>query len=77
MTIVAASAEQAGRDPADIGLEGRITWEGDLDRVRSQLDQWRDVGATHITINTMGSKPGPIDAHLQVLATVAEALGMK
>ena len=34
-------------------------------------------GATHITINAMGSKLGPIDAHLQVLATVAEALDVK
>jgi hypothetical protein len=29
-------------------------------------------GATHITINAMGSKLGPIEAHLQVLAMVAE-----
>ena len=35
------------------------------------------LGATHSTINAMGSKLGPIDAHLQVLATVAEALDVK
>ena len=35
------------------------------------------LGATHSTINAMGSKLGPIDAHLRVLAMVAEALDVK
>ena len=68
------AAVEAGRDPAVIGLEGRITWRGDLDHVRTEAEQWRAVGATHIAINTMGSKLGPVSAHLEVLATVAAAL---
>lgn len=74
MATIAAAAVEAGRDPAVIGLEGRITWRGDLDHVRTEAEQWRAVGATHIAINTMGSKLGPVSAHLEVLATVAAAL---
>ena len=72
--MIAASAEQAGRDPAAIGMEGRITWAGDMDAVKAQAEQWRERGASHVSINTMGSRLGPLDAHLDVLARVADAL---
>ncbi len=74
MATIAASAEAAGRDPQTIGMEGRITWGGDIDQVRVEADQWRALGATHIAINTMGSGLGPVAAHLEVLAQVATAL---
>jgi probable F420-dependent oxidoreductase len=74
MATIAASAEAAGRDPQSIGMEGRITWAGNIDQVRVEADQWRALGATHIAINTMGSGLGPVAAHLEVLAQVATAL---
>ena len=74
MATIAASAEAAGRDPQAIGMEGRITWAGDIDQVRVEADQWRALGATHVSLNTMGSKLGPVAAHLDVLARVAAAL---
>ncbi|MCX6392158.1 MAG: LLM class F420-dependent oxidoreductase [Actinobacteria bacterium] len=74
MATIAASAEAAGRDPQAIGMEGRITWAGDIDQVRVEADQWRALGATHVSINTMGSGLGPVSAHLEVLAQVAAAL---
>ena len=74
MAAIAASAEAAGRDPQAIGMEGRITWAGDIGQVKREADQWRALGATHVSLNTMGSKLGPVAAHLDVLARVAAAL---
>ena len=74
MATIAASAEAAGRDPQTIGMEGRITWGGDLDQVKLEAEQWRALGATHVSINTMGSGLVGVDAHVQVLAQVATAL---
>ena len=77
MATIAASAEAAGRDPQTIGMEGRITWGGDLDQVKLEAEQWRALGATHVSINTMGSGLGPVAAHLEVLAKVAQALALR
>jgi probable F420-dependent oxidoreductase len=77
MATIAASAEAAGRDPQTIGMEGRITWGGDLDQVKLEAEQWRARNATHVSINTMGSQLGPIAAHVDVLATVASALALR
>jgi probable F420-dependent oxidoreductase len=74
MATIAASAEAAGRDPQTIGMEGRITWGGDLDQVKLESEQWRALGATHVSINTMGSGLVGVDAHVEVLARVATVL---
>jgi probable F420-dependent oxidoreductase len=74
MATIAASAEAAGRDPQTIGMEGRITWGGDLDQVKLEAEQWRALGATHVSINTMGSGLIGVDAHVEVLARVATVL---
>ena len=74
MTTIATAAEAAGRDPKAIGMEGRITWTGDLDQVKLEAEQWRALDATHVSINTMGFNLSPIAAHLDVLAQVATAL---
>jgi probable F420-dependent oxidoreductase len=73
-TIVARSAEAAGRDPAAIGMEGRVDWNGDRDDVLHRIEEWRATGATHLTINTMRAGMADVDAHLEVLAAVAARL---
>ena len=77
MTTIATAAEAAGRDPKAIGMEGRITWTGDLDQVKVEAEQWRALDASHVSINTMGSGLTSIDAHVDVLATVAQALELR
>ena len=74
MTTIATAAEAAGRDPQAIGMEGRITWTGDLDQVKVEAEQWRALDASHVSLNTMGSGLTSIDAHVDVLARVATAL---
>ena len=73
-TIVETAAADAGRDPASIGMEGRVDWRGDGDAVAEQLAQWEDSGATHMSVNTMGAGLKTVDDHLAVLARVAELL---
>ena len=74
MATISAAAEAAGRDPQTIGMEGRITWTGDLDQAKLEAEQWRALDATHVSINTMGSRLDGVEAHLDVLAQVATAL---
>ena len=74
MATISAAAEAADRDPQAIGMEGRITWTGDLDQVKVEAEQWRALNATHVSINTMGAGLIGVDAHVEVLARVATAL---
>ncbi len=69
--IVEQAAREAGRDPADIGLEGRVNYDGDLDAALASIENWRAVGATHVSINTMGAGLSGVDGHLAVLRDVA------
>ena len=72
-TITAAAVE-AGRDPEAIGMEGRVDWRGDVDDVERRVDGWREVGATHLSINTMGVGLATVEEHLAALEKVAHAL---
>ncbi len=77
--IVAAAARQAGRDPSGLGMEGRVSWSvpGGTATVVQQAVSWREAGATHLSVNTMGAGLGAVDGHLAVLAEVAGALGLR
>jgi hypothetical protein len=56
-------------------MEGRVTWgDGGIEQLLQHIDKWRAAGATHVSINTMGSGLGPVDGHLTVLASAAAAL---
>jgi probable F420-dependent oxidoreductase len=75
--IVDAAAVEAGRDPASIGMEGRASWgEAGLAGLLTEIGQWQDAGATHLSINTMRAGFASVDEHLAVLSTVADALGL-
>jgi probable F420-dependent oxidoreductase len=74
--VLDASARAAGRDPSAIGMEGRVDWRGDLDDLVRRVDRWREVGATHVSINTMNAGLASVDDHLQALAVTAAGLGL-
>jgi len=67
-------ATAAGRDPASIGMEARVKWTGDDDAVAGQIAAWSEVGATHLSVDTMGAGLTHVDQHLDVLARLASAL---
>jgi probable F420-dependent oxidoreductase len=69
-------AEEAGRDPVTIGLEARINArEGDLDDWLRQTEGWRELGATHISINTMGAGFKSLQDHIDAIRRYKEAIG--
>jgi probable F420-dependent oxidoreductase len=76
--IVDRAATEAGRDPARIGMEGRVSWgEGGADRLVDHVGRWQAAGASHVSLNTMGAGLGGVDGHLSALSAAAEALALK
>jgi probable F420-dependent oxidoreductase len=73
---VAAGAEEAGRNPDVILMEGRLDWRGDLDELIRRVEGWREAGASHLSINTMHAGLATVDDHLEVLGRVAAGLGL-
>ncbi|MBM4435036.1 MAG: LLM class F420-dependent oxidoreductase [Chloroflexi bacterium] len=64
---------QAGRDPAAVGLEGRVNaFRVAPEEWPREIDWWRRMGATHVELNTMNAKHPSIDAHLEALGRFAE-----
>ena len=77
LELIADGAAQAGRDPASIGMEGRVSWgEGDLNRLVDHVGRWRSAGATHLAIDTMRAGLATLDDHLDALSAAAQALGI-
>jgi probable F420-dependent oxidoreductase len=72
--VVDQAAVDAGRDPKDLGMEAWVKWQGSADDVIAKVDKWVEVGASHISINTMGAGLETVDDHLAALTAVAEAL---
>src|SRR4051812_24776807 len=71
---VARGAAEAGRDPAVIGMEARVSWQGDDDDAAARIAAWAEAGATHLSVNTMGAGLTSVDEHLDVLARMASSL---
>jgi probable F420-dependent oxidoreductase len=77
LATIAGSAREAGRDPAAIGMEGRLTWDPDnADRSVRQVERWRAAGATHVTLDTMYTGRRDVDDHLRSLTGAADRLGL-
>jgi probable F420-dependent oxidoreductase len=67
--------EEYGRDPASFGIEATIrTSEGTPDDWRRQAEEWRELGASHLCIHTMGGRLQGAKDHLRRLEEVAQTL---
>jgi probable F420-dependent oxidoreductase len=73
---VEEAATAAGRDPSELGLEGRVSWHGSTQRLLADIERWRACNATHVSINTMRAGLATVDEHLAVLTSVAGELGL-
>ena len=58
-------------------MEGRASWQGDLDRIVAEIGEWEALGATHLSVNTMGAGLTAVDDHLAVLESVAVRSGLR
>jgi len=75
--IVDAAARKAGRDPATLGIEGRVSWTAEgAAKLADHVGRWRDADATHVSVNTMGAGLGTVAKHLAALTEAASALGL-
>ncbi|MDR7555221.1 MAG: LLM class F420-dependent oxidoreductase [Armatimonadota bacterium] len=67
-------AREAGRDPAAIGLEGRIAIAGSTpDQWRQEVERWRRLGATHVSVVTMRAGLPTPQAHIHAVRRFLEA----
>ena len=63
-----------GRDPQDFGVAARITLKPDDTHTSiGHGVQWRQCGATHLSLNTMGLGLGALDEHLELLRSFKQA----
>jgi probable F420-dependent oxidoreductase len=72
---VATGARAAGRDPESVPMEGRLTLTNtDPDEWRAMTDAWRDAGASHLSVNTMGLSMSPGE-HIDMLRRYRQVIG--
>ena len=68
--------EEAGRKAADVGIEGRVGLARESeDTWPEAMAGWRELGASHVSFNTMGAKLDSPDAHIDALRRFKEAAG--
>lgn len=75
IAVVNQAAVEAGRDPATIGMEGRIEFaDGDHEDLAGIVAAWREAGATHLSLNTMEIGLATVDDHIAALASAASVV---
>ncbi len=61
-------ARAAGRDPAAVGIEGRVNVaQSTPDSWGQQAEDWGGLGATHLSVNTMRAGLQTPDAHIAAI----------
>jgi alkanesulfonate monooxygenase SsuD/methylene tetrahydromethanopterin reductase-like flavin-dependent oxidoreductase (luciferase family) len=76
LALIHESAKASERDPATIGVEGRVSLAGGAAVAAKSISDWRLAGATHVSINTMGLRATGVDAHIAALTEVADLAGL-
>ena len=67
--------KEVGRDPSTVGIEARVNAsEGNLDEWVRQTEGWRALGATHISLNTMGAGFNSPGEHIDAIRRYKEAI---
>jgi probable F420-dependent oxidoreductase len=79
--LIRETAEKNGRDSSKIGLEARINYET---RIKSNdkgdwikiIQTWNDIGANHISFNTMNIGLNSPKKHIQAIKDIANYIGL-
>ena len=75
LALIRNAAEEAGRDPDSIGIEARLTLGAVPEQEwRAFADGWRELGATHLGVNTMNMGLAKPEDHAAVLRDVVTYL---
>ncbi len=68
--------EQYGRDPAKFGLDATVYCKGDdVDQWLHDAERWKSLGATHISVQTLGQGYATWDRHIDAVRRFMEGLG--
>ena len=68
-------ARQEGRDPRDIGIQGRVSAvDGKADSWVRQIREWRDLGATHVSAGLAGGGLTSVQDYVEALERFREAV---
>jgi probable F420-dependent oxidoreductase len=62
------------RSLEDFGADYVARPQGGIDELMAEIDAWREAGGTHVSVATMGLGLTSVEAHVEYLATVADAL---
>ncbi len=69
-------ARAEGRDPGAIGIEARVSIGGkNPDEWAREVEGWRALGATHLTVNTMKAGLNSPQEHIDAIRRFTEAVG--
>jgi probable F420-dependent oxidoreductase len=67
--------QQAGRRAEDVGIEGRIPYANMTPEDWAQdVDAWRELGASHASINTMGAGLSSAGEHIEAISRFQKAI---
>ena len=65
-------SRDAGRESDAIGIEGRIAYDqGSTEAWQKELEAWQDLGATHLSFNTMKAGLNSPSAHIEAIRRFA------
>ena len=67
-------AEEAGRAPDDLKIEGRIELTGTPEDWKTALTTWQDLGADLVSIGTARAPFTTPDEHIQAIKTFKEIM---
>jgi probable F420-dependent oxidoreductase len=72
---IKAYAKEAGRDPRTIGIEGRVGVAGGApEKWAAAISQWKELGATHLSVNTMKAGLSGAAGHIDAIRRFKEAI---
>ena len=72
---IKAYAREAGRDPAAIGVEGRVSAaNGNPEKWRAEIGKWKALGATHLSLSTLKAGLSGAADHIAAIRRFREAI---
>ncbi len=69
--------EAAGRDRSTFGIEPRLNLsQVGADGWKDFIQTWKELGATHLTVNTMGCGYETVSAHIEAIMRFSKVTGL-
>jgi probable F420-dependent oxidoreductase len=66
---------EAGRDLADVGIDARVGLRDGFETALEGYAAWRDLGATHVAVNSLRGGIAGVDNHIDAIRRFKEAIG--